>query len=158
MRVLLAVDETEASGRAARFVEEFFVGMEDVTIRAVNVAEAPIPWAAPAQYGWLAPVAYGSVYGWPWGSRADDVELVEDSITRDERRGEAVARAQAPFGAEVEVRVGDVADAIAGAAVEQDADLIVVGSNHKGFVHRLIEPSVSLALARQAPVPVLVVA
>ena len=52
---------------------------------------------------------------------------------------------------------GDVAETLARIAQERGADLIVVGSSHKGVLDRLLAPSVSKELARTAPVPVLVV-
>lgn len=156
-KLLLAVDETEASERAAKFVERFFGGTE-VAIRAVNVARNPIRWGVPAtSYGWVPPVPYGGVYGWPWGYRAEDTEYADDAIAREKEHATAVARAHAPTGAEVDVEFGDVVDAITNAAEDQEADLIVVGSNHRSLLERVIDPSVSRKLVREAPRPVLVV-
>jgi nucleotide-binding universal stress UspA family protein len=152
--VLLAVDETEASERAAKFVQEFFAGT-DTAITAVNVARAPIEWGAPPPYGWVAPVPYGG--RWPWTYRGDDAETVNEIAAQEEDHAKAVARAQAPPDADIDVAFGDPAEAIIQAADDEGADIIVVGSNHKSFLQRLIEPSVSERLVKETPRPVLVV-
>jgi hypothetical protein len=54
-RVLVAVDDSDASRRAATFVNYFFDGM-DVEILAVNVAPAAAPWIP-------AGVIWGALYG-----------------------------------------------------------------------------------------------
>jgi nucleotide-binding universal stress UspA family protein len=146
-RILIAVDESEASRRAASFVEGFF-HTDDVQITAVNVARVPTEW--------LPPAPYGGVYAWPSAPTADRTD-VEEALTREQERGEAVASAQAPRGADVEAVFGETVEAITRAAEDVNADLIVVGSNDKGFLERLFSGSVSEKLARQAPCPVLVV-
>lgn len=154
--VLLAVDETEGSRRAAEFVERFFGGT-DVTISAVNVARAPITWGPQGPYGWVPPAPYGGVYGWPWAATPGGSAAVDDAVTRRVGDAEAVAAAQAPPGARVDVAFGDPAEAIAIAAETHDADVIVVGSNDKNLLQRLFGRSVSEDLVRDAPRPVLVV-
>jgi nucleotide-binding universal stress UspA family protein len=56
-----------------------------------------------------------------------------------------------------EVLSGDPADAIVRRAVELDADLLVVGSQQRGPLGRLLVGSVSDAIVRRATSPVLVV-
>ncbi|MGH9230512.1 MAG: universal stress protein [Acidimicrobiales bacterium] len=48
-------------------------------------------------------------------------------------------------------------EAISHAAEDEDADLVVVGSNDRGFLQRLLGGSVSQELARKSPRPVLIV-
>lgn len=55
------------------------------------------------------------------------------------------------------VRVGDPAGSILQLAVDLDADLIVVGTEHRGGIKRLMQGSVAAALVRHASCPVLVV-
>lgn len=147
--ILVAVDETEGSRRAAAFVDRFFVGTEgDVT--AVNVARSPVEG--------MPPVPYGGIYAWPWPGvsgveRSTDVETIQ----RVESAGESVAGRQAPRGADIEVVFGETVDAILSAAEDREADLIVVGSNERGFLDRLLGGSVSEDLTRKAERPVLVV-
>lgn len=153
--ILLAVDETEASERAASFVERFFTGA-DVTITAVNVARARIPWGV-STYGWMPPAPYGGLYAWPVAG-PDAAEAPGDTRSPAEDAAREVAARQAPEGAEIDVALGDPVEAIAAAAEERDADLIVVGSNDKSFWQRWFGRSISEELAKHAPRPVLVVA
>jgi nucleotide-binding universal stress UspA family protein len=147
-RILVAVDRTEGSRRAAAFVDRFFAGM-DVAVTAVNVARDP-PETVP-------PVPFGEVF--PWGPAGPDMAGGdrEQAMVREQQAGEAVASAQAPADADVEVVFGEVVEAILRAADDEDADLIVVGSNDKGFLQRLLGGSVSEELARKASRPVLIV-
>jgi nucleotide-binding universal stress UspA family protein len=150
-RILVAVDRTEGSRRAAAFVDRFFAGM-DVAITAVNVARNPVDT--------VPPVAFGGVF--PWGPAGPDMvagdrATWEEAVVREEQAGEAVALAQAPADADVEVVFGEVVEAILRAADDGDADVIVVGTNDKGFLQRLLSGSVSQELARKAARPVLIV-
>jgi nucleotide-binding universal stress UspA family protein len=157
-RILLAVDETEASEKAARFTEQLFAG-RDVEMIAVNVARAPIGWtSAPA--AWVPPVPFGGYYPWPVVAPAVGPltsPAAERSVRAEEDAARSVAARQAPPGAEVEAMTGDPADAISRAAEAKDVDLIVVGSGDKGLIQRWFGRSVSEDLTRELPRPVLVV-
>jgi nucleotide-binding universal stress UspA family protein len=146
-RILVAVDDSPASGRAVTFVNAFFRD-EDISITAVNVARVPVEWIPPTPYGGLMP--------WPWGPDGAGL-MPEDAIERAEEEATAVVAEQAPVDADVEVVFGETVEAIERAAEETGADLIVVGSNHKGVVQRAIEGSVSERLARETSRPLLVV-
>lgn len=146
-KILVAVDEGPASRRAAKFVEGFFRHDDDVSITAVNVARAPVPWVAPAPFG--------AVYAWPYG--ADDAAAFDEAVAEEQAAGTAVAAAQAPVGADVEVVFGETVEAIIRAADDENADVIVVGSTDKGFLARLLDGSVSQRLTRESSRPVLVV-
>ena len=145
-RILVAVDDSAASKRAATFVEGFFRG-EDVTITAVNVAHTPVPW--------MAPVPFGAVYTWPYG--VADERAVDDALAEAEADATAVAAAAAPKDAEIEVVFGETVEAILKAADDEDADVVVVGSNDKGFLSRLFDGSVSERVTRESTRPVLIV-
>jgi nucleotide-binding universal stress UspA family protein len=150
-RILVAVETTEGSRRAAAFVDRFFAGM-DVAITAVNVARDPVDT--------MPPMPFGGVFPWaPAGPdmAAGDRATWERAVVREQQAAQAVALAQAPADADVEVVFGEVVEAILRAAEDEDADLIVVGSNDKGFLQRLLGGSVSEELARKAPRPVLIV-
>jgi nucleotide-binding universal stress UspA family protein len=149
-RILVAVDRTEGSRRAAEFVDRFFAGM-DVGITAVNVTRGPVDAVRSVPFGAVFPWGPGGLY------MAGDRAAWEEAAVREQQAGEAVALAQAPAGADVEVVFGEVVEAILGAADDENADLIVVGSNDKGFLQRLLGGSVSEELARKAPRPVLIV-
>lgn len=148
-KILVAVDETEASQRAAAFVDEFFAG-EGYSLTAVNVAQRPVEWLPATPYGGIAQWSY------PYPVPPDESAMEED-LARREAAGEAIASRQAPPGSDIEVRFGETVAAILVAADEVDADVIVVGSNDKGFLQRLLSGSVSEELVRSASRPVLVV-
>jgi nucleotide-binding universal stress UspA family protein len=129
-------------------VDRFFAGM-DVAITAVNVARNPMDTVPPVPFGGAFP------WGLPWGPAGPDMAAGdrtawEQAVVREQQAGEAVALAQAPADADVEVVFGEVVEAILRAADDEDADLIVVGSNDKGFLQRLLGGSVSEELARKA--------
>lgn len=145
-RILVAVDDSTASKRAATFVEGFFRG-DDVSIIAVNVAHTPVPW--------MAPVPFGAVYTWPYGPA--DESALDEALAEEEAQAEAVAARQAPRDAEVEVVFGETVEAILRAADDEDADVVVVGHHDKGFLGRLLDGSVSERVTRQSTRPVLVV-
>ncbi|HEY8526306.1 MAG TPA: universal stress protein [Acidimicrobiales bacterium] len=147
-RILVAVDDSDASRRAAAFVDGFFHGQDDVSIVALNVAHVPVEWMPAVPYGTVAP--------WPAAPTADRA-AVEEAMAREEGEAEAMTAARAPQGAEVEVVFGETVDAILTAAEEEGADLVVVGSNDKGFLQRLFGGSVAEDLTRRSPRPVLVV-
>ena len=144
--ILVALDETEASRRAAAFVNRFFDGV-DAEIIALNVAHVPIPWypATGWGYGIAAPYAY------PLPEHTDeDVEAAEE-------RGEQVVAESGIHPDEAVVDFGDPVEVIRSTAGERDADLVVVGTSSKGWWSRLLEGSVSERLLRDAECPVLVV-
>lgn len=146
-KILVAVDESESSARAAKFVQEFFRG-DDVSLTAVNVASQPVEWMPAAPYG--------GITAWP-APAVQDLSAMEDAWAREEAAGQAVAGRQVPPGTDIEVAFGETVDAILAAAEDLDADMIVVGSRDKGFLDRLFSGSVSEQLVRKAPRPVLVV-
>jgi nucleotide-binding universal stress UspA family protein len=148
--ILVAVDESEASRRAALFVDGFFRG-QDVSIVAVNVARSPVGWMPPAPYGGVAP--------WPdtAATPADDRSLLDEALAREGAKGEVVAAAQAPRDADIEVVFGETVEAILLAAEDEKADLIVVGATDKSFLQRLLGGSVPQDLAKRSPRPVLIV-
>jgi nucleotide-binding universal stress UspA family protein len=53
-RILVAVDKTDGSRRAAEFVDRFFSGM-DVAITAVNVARTPVEALLAVPFGGVFP-------------------------------------------------------------------------------------------------------
>jgi nucleotide-binding universal stress UspA family protein len=148
-RILVAVDETEASDRAAAFVDRFFAGM-DASITAVNVARTP----GRADL----PVPYGGIYAWPRpADPSEDRSALDEALAREEAAGTAVAAEHAPADAHISVVFGEPVEAISRAAEDQNADLIVVGSGDVGLLRRLLGTSVADRLAREAPRPVLIV-
>jgi len=147
-KVLVAVDDSDASTRVAEFVNRFFGGL-DVEIIAINVgpgALEALPFATA-----FSPFELGGVVGSPavvgseeaYASRLQDSEDIIDRspLHEDERVVDA----------------GDPVEVIERAAEELDVDLVVVGTEHKGLLDRLLSKSVAAALVRSSPRPVLVV-
>lgn len=152
--ILVALDGGKASNRVIDFVSRFFGDM-DVSITAVNVARLPLAWGP-------RPLSPGLVYPWPsaggvWPPAAGpsrSPQLEAAAVNTAERTVES-------SGLHTDDHVvqsgEDVADVLRRVAHERDVDLVVVGSNHKGFLERLVSPSVSNDLAKAAPRPVLIV-
>lgn len=161
-RILVAIDESEASTRVAGFVDDLFGGRDDVEIIALHVLPAPAP-LPPAPLGgaqgvwWTYPTpAAGPSTGFLVGnSPIDDATGADPDVA--EERGEEVVRQSGLDADRVEAEVGDVTGAIRHVADREDARLIVVGSNNKGWFERLITGSVSRDLARESERPVLIV-
>ncbi|MDY7100337.1 MAG: universal stress protein [Actinomycetota bacterium] len=143
--ILIAVDETEVSVRAMRRATELFgTGAKYLVM---NVASVPTPWVT-------AGYAYGTTAVW---SPQEQAQLLAEageasSATVDHAMSEAHME-----GAEPLTEVGDAVTAILRSAAEHHADVVVVGSHHKGFMQRLFVGSVSEDLVRSADLPVLVV-
>jgi nucleotide-binding universal stress UspA family protein len=103
-------------------------------------------------------VPFGGVFPWRWPLPEEyTTNAVDEALAREETEAERIAVEQAPPGAVAEGVFGDPVEAIRRAAEDENADLIVVGANDKGFLDRLLHGSVSEDLARHAERPVLVV-
>jgi nucleotide-binding universal stress UspA family protein len=148
MKVLIALDESPVSARAARVAANLFSGA-DGTFVVVNVERFPAPWVGASGFGPIAPVEPG----------VQALETIENFGDRDEAEAELAAQA-AEVGIprpQVAVRAGDPATEICAAAEEHDVDVIVVGSHDKTLLRRLIDPSVAASVVRDTHRPVLVV-
>ena len=141
IRVLLALDESVASFRAAREAARLF--RADAEFLVINVAQLPAPWLPLGGFG----VVSMPLPSWD----VDDVQLPSEADLL-QRAGEAGASP-----AEVLTPVGDPVECICAAAEEHDVDVVVVGGHDKGFLTRLFDPSVSAAVVRGTHRPVLVV-
>jgi len=148
-RILVALDETDASGRVAQFVNDFFGGKADVEILAISVARGPATWIPPAAgYGWV----YG--WGWPAALSPQEIEAARDEVVE---RAEQTLERQGIADDEAIVEVGDPTVVILQAARDRGVDLVVVGTNHKNLLERLFSRSVSHEVLRESDRPVLLV-
>ena len=143
MKVLIALDDSAASARAAREAVRLFspAGAEFLVI---NVTPLPMPmlWGG---YG------FGAV-----------TPLVVDPTWYDQsEHTEAELRARADDvgvpATEVESPTGDPVQMIRAAADEHDVDVVVVGSHDKSAMRRIFDPSVAAGIIRATYRPVLVV-
>ena len=141
IRVLLALDESVASFRAAREAARLF--RTDAEYLVVNVAQVPVPWVPVGGFG----VVSVPLPAWD----ADDLGLFTKADLR-QRAGEAGADPS-----EVLTPLGDPVECICAAAEDHDVDVVVVGGHDKGFLSRLFDPSVSAGVVRGTHRPVLVV-
>ncbi|CAB3782990.1 Universal stress protein/MSMEI_3859 [Paraburkholderia caffeinitolerans] len=150
-RIMIAVDDSNASKQAVRFAAR--VAPRDADVRIVCAVGQPRSWQAGGAY------------------TAGDAWLRESlAAARQELRQEAentLEQAVAAFDGQVASvsghvlnltgESGAVVQALSAAASEWRADLLVVGARHQGRVKRWVDGSVSAALAVSAPCPLLVV-
>jgi nucleotide-binding universal stress UspA family protein len=139
--VLIAVDGTEESHRAARRAKELFG--PDARYLVVSVAQAvpPVMTAAPVET--VLPPDPHLVEAMTEQAEADAHEAaVEDMPTVDP---------------EVLVGEGDPVDVLCATAERRNVDVIVVGSHERSWFSRLLDPPVRDRLVRCAPCSVLVV-
>jgi len=156
-RVLVAVDDTEASVEAARAARRLFG--DEADYYAINVTDPPV-----AEDSWLAS-RWALAYPVPWGATWPYMPASLDAPRLDEpdptSEATSVARSTAAEAglalAEATGDVGDPAEAILTASIEHDVDVIVVGSHDRGWLGKLFKPSVADAVVKHADVPVLVV-
>lgn len=142
MRVLIALDESSVSLRAAREAARLFspCGAEFLVI---NVARVPIPMATGAGFGMVMPIQSDALWlDPPQENEADLADRAQDAGVPD---------------AEVIATSGDPVRLICDAAEEHAADVIVVGSHDKSALNRLFDPSISAHVIRDTYRPVLVV-
>jgi len=141
IRVLLALDESVASFRAAREGARLF--RPDAEFLVINVARLPAPWLPVGGFGVvsLPPPAW------------DAEELARFTEADLQQRAEEAGANPT----EILTRLGDPVACICAAAEEHDVDVVVVGGHDKGFLTRLFDPSVSAGVVRSTHRPVLVV-
>ena len=165
-QVLIAVDDSESSIKTARTAYARFG--DTVTYTVVNVADqSPMIWGGDALV-WgigypivMAPsgvVEVDHAGASPRSATSDSAAAEVDSAPIDAAievaRGVA-SEAQIP-NPQVVGEVGDPAYAIITAARHHQADVIVVGSHDRSWFSKLLTPSVTGAVVRDADVPVLI--
>lgn len=142
MKVLIALDDSSVSMRAAREAARLFAAA-DPEFLVVSVTPLPVMWAGGLGYGAVAPLMMDP----SWLEPTEEAE--QDLASRAEAAGVADA--------EPHTASGDPVSVICRAAEEHDVDVIVVGSHDKSALRRLIDPSVAAAVVRETHRPVLVV-
>jgi len=151
--VLIAVDGTSISERVVRTAHRLFG--EAATYLAINVGAGPysqMSWA----YVW--PVAGPSTWNGIAGVGDTATDAADTGVEHAEAEAsdiieEAGLTQATPLGA-----VGEPASAIIQAAHHHHADVVVVGSDSRGRLSRVLAGSVERELLRQADFSVLVVA
>lgn len=159
--VLLAIDESERSQRAARTAQRCFG--PDANYLAVYVDDER-PMSDGALWG-VGAMGWGGVYAYPalvgaTRSDADSGPMAGRSVD-DEMADARVQAAQLTEDAAVEARpigeIGDPAEAILTAARSHHADVIVVGWHRKGWFAKWFDGSTADDLIGRAELPILLV-
>lgn len=145
--VLVALDESPVSARAAQAAVKLFASTPNASFVAVNVSRLPVPWVGTAGFGAAGPMLFDRT----WLDTAGRPDDTDQWALIDRARVLGVPDPDA------DVRVGDPIRQICAAADEHHADVIVVGSHEKSALQRLFDPSVADGVVRRTPRPVLVV-
>jgi nucleotide-binding universal stress UspA family protein len=148
VKVLIALDESPVSARAARVAVRLFGTSDAVEFLVINVAALPAPWVAGAGFGAIAPLAMDP----RWRAPAPD-----DDLTGDAEQLVLMSEAAGVPDPDVFVAAGDPVTEVCAAAEAHDVDVIVVGSHDKSALRRVIDPSVAAGVVRSTYRPVLVV-
>ena len=155
--VLIAIDDTKESSRAAQVAVDCFGPGADYLAIYVD-QERPV--AGPL---WGPDVIWGGIYTYP-GLYSYPItgspRVPADSLVIDTEQAEDEAeRLAAAAGVDAEPLgdIGDPGTAIAEAAREHDVDVIVVGSHHRNWFERLLHGSTSDDVLKEADVPVMIV-
>jgi nucleotide-binding universal stress UspA family protein len=135
--IVVGYDETEAAKRALARAAELATAF-DAKVIVTSVAQVLVGAAAARGIGPLDPV--------------DPPEL-----HREELKHAAAFLGERDIDAEYSVALGDPATEILKLAESRGADLIVVGTREARLLERLIDPSVSGSVQRQAHCDVLIV-
>ena len=145
MKVLVATDGTNTAIEAAQTALGLLrAGAEIILVTVIQNYENPLDMAGGFEGPLLTP------------------EEAEEEFQRQQAEGQAaLERTRAVLGRPAEIRLvptdEDPGHAIIGTAHELHPDLIVLGSDEKGFFMRLLAGSVSEFVVRHAACPVLVV-
>ena len=140
MKILIAVDSTEAAPEIARTAELLFPNDEYIVMSAASVA--PFVMSDPFGGGSFATSPSTDAFEISEELADDAVESAQNALSGD---------------AEHHVEIGSPGPVICEQAATLGVDVIVVGHRSKNWLSRLVEPSVSDYVVRHAPCPVLVV-
>lgn len=149
-KVLIAVDSSDTSIRAARTAHNLFGDDAEYTVVSVAPLD-PVIWGEDT-------LAWGTPYSMvrpPMGSLLD-LPRVTTMIEQAAQIARNVADSADVSGARAVGDDGDPVEAILAAASAYEVDVIVVGSHDRGWFTRLLSPSTASAVVRRADLPVLV--
>jgi nucleotide-binding universal stress UspA family protein len=146
--VIVAVDGSDSSVHALRVAH----GLLPAGTRFVVVSVAEnVPMTPP-----MSPAALGAAEPLP-----PDALVREDDVEQAVEMAEQVGRdAAAEAGVDVDLVIGSIGEpsaAILDAAAAESADLIALGTHHRGWLTRLLTDSVADEVRARATLPVLLV-
>ena len=146
MKILLAVDDDRVSHQAARVVADWFPDDASVVVLHVGpVNPVPRTTAAPVALGGMA----YPIHTIP-GLRSHSADILREAY-------ETAAEAAEATDGTVRVERGDPGAKILDVASEIEADLVVVGTDDRSWLSRLLDRSVSNTVAQRADCSVLIV-
>lgn len=145
MHVMVALDGSEAASNAAEIAAAMFGSSARYSILSVG---SPWPLQAITPMG-LQPALLMMA--------AEEGEPVVDVTAAAERRVDEAAEELDLDQVETIVAVGDPGPEICRLAAERDVDVVVLGAHDRGWLSRLMEPSVARHVVDHAPCHVLVV-
>lgn len=140
MKVLIAVDSSDASKHATQTAHDFFPNAEHIVLSAV----------VSAPYAYTEPLGGGAFAVIPSIDQMQASEAAADHAT-------SMAKDILGGSTDAVVDIGDPGRAICAEAMQHAVDVIVVGRGDKKWLDRLFQPSVSDHVMKHAPCPVLVV-
>ena len=140
MKILIAVDGSDASREAARIAEHLFPNDEHIVLSAASVA--PFVVADPIGGGGFGVLPSEAAY------QMAEMQA-EDAVRSAQQEFDGETRAETPL--------GSAGPTICQEAAALQVDVVVIGRGHKNWISRLLDPSVSDYVVRHACCPVLVV-
>lgn len=146
MKILIALDDSPVSIRAAREAVRLFSPVADASFLVVSVATLPVPWVGGVGYGAAGPLLIDPRWTDPAHSTAEDERALLDDAHA------AGVPDPTPL-----VREGDPVAQICTVADEHDVDVIVIGSHDKTGLRRFFDPSTADAVVHGTTRPVLVI-
>lgn len=158
--VLIAVDDSESSVRAAHTAHRLFG--DDARYTVLNVApNVSLMWgdeSLPSGTPYPLLPGGGIMGGVPLALQTAGApeEAARRRVDDAERRADDVAREAGLTDARVIGDAGDAAEAILDTARAQHADVIVVGTHERNWISRLFSSSVADTVARESEIPVLI--
>lgn len=139
MRVLIAIDASEASRKVLDYVQQHLPMFRDARVTCVYI-DPPPPLRAVG--------AFGADPGMPAVTPGDPLAMIEPALA-------AMRATGLPF--DLTVREGEPGPEIAQIANDGGFDLIVMGAGKSGLLRRHLLGSVSKTVLRQSKVPMLIV-
>ena len=157
--VLIAVDDSDVSLRAALKAHELFGDSASYTV--VSVATRTLVWGGePMLWGFGYPLMLSPTGGFGPAPMIDQDASMASELTQKLDDAREVAQEVADEAdlstAAVVGEHGDPAGAIIEAAHHHNADVIVVGSHERSWFSRLFNPAISTALISESKISVLV--
>jgi nucleotide-binding universal stress UspA family protein len=145
MHVMIAIDGTEAAATAAQVALDMYGDAVDYTVVSIG-SIAPVHSVTP----FITPPTLMHL------THAADDEGFDPWARSEALTDELVDRLDAPS-IETVVEVGSPGHALCELAGDRDVDVLVLGAHDRGFLSRLLEPSVARHAIEHAPCHVLVV-